>query len=180
MIRRRWRHEPLTRRTVSPEEAAWTVAEIDDNRNTRPARVLRAADVIPPYDRDPSRANELGNGSDEPPKREPVGAGLKPARAVVREGGADAGGVSPTKVPAAAPEIPTFDLAENILAEHRQMAAKRRKAPGRIPAEPAIRPSRPAVIAHVVEPPSQGLCELQRVVAEIVARDIQRLCRPPG
>ena len=165
------------------------MAEIDNNRKARPARVLRAADVIPPYNQDPSRANEPENGSDEPtlgqarlqpPKRDRLGAGLKPASTVAQEAGTDAGDGNSTKHRAAAPEIPTFDLAENILAEHRQAAARRRKAPSQMSAEPVTRPERPAVIAHVVEPPSQGLCELQQVVAEIVARDIQRLCRQPS
>lgn len=146
---------------------------MNDNRKTRTARVLRAADVIPPYNEEPSRANE-------PDKCEPAGAGLKPARIVAQGGGADAGRASPAKLQATAPEIPTFDLAENILAEHRQVAARRRKAPGRMLAEPATQPARPAAVAHVIEPPSQGLSELQRVVAEIVARDIERLCRQPG
>ena len=158
------------------------MAEIDNNRKTRPARVLRAADVIPPYNQDPSRANEpmLEQARLQPPKRERVGAGLKPASTVAQEAGTDAGDGNSTKHRAAAPEIPTFDLAENILAEHRQAAARRRKAPSQMPAEPVTRPERPAVMTHVVEPPSQGLCELQRVVAEIVARDIQRLCRQPS
>jgi hypothetical protein len=81
------------------------------------------------------------------------------------------------------PEIPTFDLAENILAEHRRTAAGRRKAPNHIQAEPEIRPERAAVRVHVIEPPSQpsqDMLELHRVVAEIVARDIERLCRRPG
>ena len=76
-------------------------------------------------------------------------------------------------------KIPTFDLADNMLAEHRQMAARRRKAPSQLQTEPETRTER-HVMSHVVEPPSQDLREVQRVVAEIVARDIQRLCSRPG
>ena len=97
-----------------------------------------------------------------------------------QEAETDAGDTSPVEPPQAALEVPTFDLAENVLAEHRQMAARRRKAPGQVQTEPEIRPERPAVVTHVIEPPSQDLAELQHVVAEIVARDIQRLCSQPS
>ena len=113
------------------------MTEKENNARSRPARALRAADVIPPF-------NVSSN--------EQQGAG----------------------------QIPTFDLAENILAEHRRTAARRRKAPGQGQAEPEIQPARPAVKTHVVEPPSQDLLDLHRVVAEIVAHDIERLCKKPA
>jgi hypothetical protein len=80
-------------------------------------------------------------------------------------------------------EIPKYDLAENILAEQRRVAAGRRRSPGRaapaqgpasLSPEPAWGDARPAC-----EPMSVELAELQRVVTEIVARDIERLCRRP-
>ncbi len=115
------------------------VAEKNDKRRSKHPRILRAADVIPPFNQDMTQADE----------------------------------------PADPAEIPTFDLADNMLAEHRQMAARRRKAPSQMQTEPEIRAER-RVMSHVVEPPSQDLREMQRVVAEIVARDIQRLCSRPG
>ncbi len=115
------------------------MAEKNDNRRSKRTRILRAADVIPPFNLDVTQANE----------------------------------------PADPAEIPTFDLADNMLAEHRQMAARRRKAPSQMPTESQIQPER-RVMSHVVEPPSRDLREVQRVVAEIVARDIQRLCSRPG
>ncbi len=157
-----------------------TVAEANDNRRSKRPRVLRAADVIPPFDQDAAQVNPPENAGKEaapeqsqvePPKCERRGRRSPKAAA-------DAGDMSPAESPAAAVEIPAFDLAENVLAEHRQMAARRRKAPGQTEFE--IRPERPAAVTHVVEPPSQGLRELQHVVAEIVARDIQRLCSRPN
>ena len=75
-------------------------------------------------------------------------------------------------------EIPSYDLAENILAEQRRAAGRRRRGPGRVEDEPAA----PAPVGAKNLSPllaSQDLLELQRVVAEIVARDIERLCRRP-
>jgi len=161
------------------EEATPAVAEMDDNTRSRPVRVLRAADVIPPFGEDGSQVNE---------SQEPVPAQTRPPQPPeperkarrVQEPKSNDGSVSLEKQPPTAPEIPMFDLAENILAEHRRTAARRRKAPSQTPAEPAIHPARPAVKTHVVEPPSPGLLDLQRVVAEIVARDIERLCKKPA
>jgi len=72
-------------------------------------------------------------------------------------------------------EIPSYDLAENILAEQRRAAGRRRRGPGRVEDEPvAVAP-----VGATHASPVQDLPELQRVVAEIVARDIERLCRGP-
>ncbi|MBN1507905.1 MAG: hypothetical protein JW955_13725 [Sedimentisphaerales bacterium] len=109
----------------------------EDSARSKPGRVLRAADVIPPF-------NASSNAQQ--------GAG----------------------------QIPTFDLAENILAEHRRTAARRRKAPSQAQAEPEVQPVGSVVKTHVVEPPPQDLLDLHRVVAEIVARDIERLCKKPA
>ncbi len=78
-------------------------------------------------------------------------------------------------------EIPSYDLAENILAEQRRAAGQRRRGPGRVGAGPCACPpvlgqSQGSALADLA---SQDLLELQRVVAEIVARDIERLCRRP-
>ncbi len=158
------------------------MAEKNDNRRSKRARVLRAADVIPPFNQDVAQANEPGH-AEKGPTPEP--SQLQQAKQErqgrrLQKAGANAGAASPVMSPAAAVEIPTFDLADNMLAEHRQLAARRRKAPGQMQAEPEIQPERPIVMTHVVEPPSQDLRDVQRVVAEIVARDIQRLCSQPG
>ena len=99
---------------------------------TKRGRVLRATDVIPPF-----------NQNAQPP-----------------QDGA---------------EIPSYDLAENILAEQRRAAGRRRRGPGRVEPEPAGL----APVGATHASPVQDLSELQHVVAEIVARDIERLCRRP-
>ncbi len=80
---------------------------------------------------------------------------------------------------AADAEIPKYDLAENILAEQRRVAARRRRAPTQAQDEPPGPPELSGLKPSFSELPSEDLPELQRIVAEIVARDIDRLCRSP-
>ena len=78
-------------------------------------------------------------------------------------------------------EIPSYDLAENILAEQRRAAGRRRRGPGLVGAGPCACPGsigQPRGVAPA-DLASQDLLDLHRVVAEIVARDIERLCRGP-
>ena len=73
-------------------------------------------------------------------------------------------------------EIPRFDLAEEIMAEHRRITAIRRKAPGE--KDEAQRHEREAESAgYAIGQPSPALSEQEQIIAEIVARDIERLCR---
>ncbi|MFH1719631.1 MAG: hypothetical protein ABIF19_19950 [Planctomycetota bacterium] len=69
--------------------------------------------------------------------------------------------------------IPKFDLAEQIMAEQRKIAATKRKGPGR-KVEAPRQPRKAESIASVVTPPPI-LSEQQRIIAEIVARDIEKL-----
>ncbi len=75
--------------------------------------------------------------------------------------------------------VPRYDLAETILAEQRRVAAGRRRAPGRPQEEPTPTSGDEHSRISIEEPLSQDLTELQRIVTEIVARDIERLCRRP-
>lgn len=72
-------------------------------------------------------------------------------------------------------DIPHFDLAEDIMAEHRQLTAGRRRGPGG---------SAPADLTPVKKPflSRYGFSEgfgaaSDPVIADIVARDIEQLCR---
>ncbi len=70
-------------------------------------------------------------------------------------------------------EIPKFDLAEEIMAEQRRITAIRRKAPGK--KTEAQRPQPQAQpVGYTTEKP---LSEQEKIIAEIVARDIEKLCR---
>jgi hypothetical protein len=71
------------------------------------------------------------------------------------------------------PEIPTFDLAEEIMAEQRRLTAIRRKAPGQ-----KNEAQRPELQAQPVDhTKGQPLSEQEKIIAEIVAKDIERLYR---
>lgn len=73
-------------------------------------------------------------------------------------------------------EVPRFDLAEEIMANQRKIIAIKRKAPGK---KTAVERSKPQVehIGRTIEPPMPASPEEDRIIAEIVARDIDRLCR---
>jgi len=174
----------LRRQVMRSEEAFATVEQVDGNRRSKPARVLRAADVIPPFGADVAKPREPDEGS-EGSKLPRAQAGRSKSEQEHRRVPEPAGG-GVTADRAGPPssgtvEVPMYDLAENILAEHRRLAARRRKAPGQVQVEAA-----PACVvtdlkAHnAALSSSMDLLELQRVVAQIVARDIERLCKRPG
>jgi hypothetical protein len=73
-------------------------------------------------------------------------------------------------------EIPRFDLAEQIVAEHRKITAVRRKAPAK-KARAQNRQSAGPSAGLVIKEPSRILSEKDPVIAEIVARDIENLYR---
>ncbi len=142
-------------------------------------RVLRAMDVIPPF------GDDSGNGGAgaEPVSDEPVQPRIQPwtrpqpGTAVPREPD------PPSRPDETARHIPTFDLGEKILAEQRRMTARKRKAPGGAHVDPSeVQP--PSVTAlrseRAVEIPAQDALQLEQLVAEIVTRDIDRLCSGPA
>lgn len=174
----------LRRHVVRSEEAFATVEQVDGNRKSKPARVLRAADVMPPFDADGSKPRESDDGSEGStlPRVQAGQAGSEQESHRVWEpagGGATADHAGPPS--SGTVDVPMYDLAENILAEHRRLAARRRKAPGQVKAEEVAACVATTSKAHnAALSSSMDLLELQRVVAQIVARDIERLCRRPA
>lgn len=85
--------------------------------------------------------------------------------------------------PAANPAIPQYDLAEHILAEHRQATSRKRRAPVEPVAEidengsEIDEPVRVRTHIPMAGASEQESRDLQTIVAEIVARDIARLSR---
>jgi stress response protein YsnF len=71
-------------------------------------------------------------------------------------------------------EVPKFDLAENIMAEQRKATADRRKAPG-VKAASQTQKRKVLSTAYNIESQRVSLSEEDRIIAEIVARDIARL-----
>ncbi len=72
--------------------------------------------------------------------------------------------------------IPKFDLAEQIMSEQRKNASVRRKAPARKvqPRQPKLEP---VLCTMTSQPESLGQ---EQIVADIVAKDIERLCKGCG
>ncbi len=72
--------------------------------------------------------------------------------------------------------IPQFDLAEEIMARHRKITAVKRKGPGQ--KEKAIVTKSEDKLKHrAIYQSMEKTPEEERLIAEIVARDIQKLCR---
>ena len=73
-------------------------------------------------------------------------------------------------------QIPTFDLAKNIMARQREINAVRRTSPGqKIPAK--LEPLHPKPLGRNINRPVQQIAKTSQIIKEIVARDIERLCR---
>jgi len=72
-------------------------------------------------------------------------------------------------------EIPKFDLADHIMSEQRKTAAIKRKGPGRI--NKAINHKQDSRTTGYYIKQQPMLSQQERIIAEIVARDIQNLCR---
>jgi len=125
--------------------------------------VLRASDIMPPYESDAGAAgkNTSRKKASAPPKTG-LAKGEHPASKSAA--GEQRGG-----------DIPQLDLDRQILAKQRKVTSVRRKGPG-VKAKAPIKAAEIASgeIAGVRAVPE--LAEQDQVIAEIVARDIRRLC----
>lgn len=141
------------------------MARKNDSNEQRDGGVLRAKDIIPPYDDDVAKPQRVQKAEQVPPAKE-MPAADKP--------GQDQRA------------IPKFDLAEDIMAEQRKSTARRRKrptvsareAPSRIEAisrQPQAKP-----VSSAIGPPSPIVSEQEQIIAEIVARDIEKLRQRRG
>ncbi|UCF43621.1 MAG: hypothetical protein JSV99_01445 [Planctomycetota bacterium] len=72
-------------------------------------------------------------------------------------------------------DMPRFDLAEEIMANQRKITAIKRKAPGKKTTVKKVRPQAER-LGYTIEPPTPASTEQDRIIAEIVAKDIERLC----
>ena len=129
-------------------ESVWAMDDMGSRMRANMEKVLRAMDVIPPFDNDPA----------SPPR---------------------------------AKAVPTLDLGEKILAEQRRMTARKRRAPGSVENEQEAGEGKADAVAIRQDVASDGelavpvdrcdrasdeAADLHQIVADIVARDIDRLC----
>ena len=120
---------------------------IDTGNLRHKENVLRSSDIIPPFDKQLHKVSISQNSGECTENAEPKKN-----------------------------EIPKFDLAEDIMAQQRKITAIRRKSPGGKSAVHAAEPQNKTTsrTGEIQTPP---LSEQQQIIAEIVAKDIERLCR---
>jgi hypothetical protein len=128
------------------------------------ADVLRAQDMVPPY-------NERIHQKRDCQKMETDDVPTESADVEQKKG-----------------KIPKFDLAKEIMAEQRKITAIRRKAPAKAgmnrvdvassdrKAQAPSRESGVQSVKYTIQPPPT-VSEQEQIIAEIVARDIEKLCR---
>ncbi len=143
------------------------------NTNTEPrkADVLRGRDIIPG-----SPKRDEGRLGTPPPYKNVTGQEPDSQQTGKNEPHPPAEQRTSLETKQQTSEIPKFDLAEEIMAEQRRITAIRRKAPGE--KDKDHRQEREAESAgYAIGQPSPALSEQKQIIAEIVARDIKRLCR---
>ena len=152
-----------------------------DENNTRMKanmeRVLRAMDVIPPLRNSNTQPASKAESSRQVPssphaERSDVAASQTPLGAAPEER---------LRQAESKPVIPEFDLGEKILAEQRRMTARKRRRPGASESERGGGVQKTATVPTMLlaAPSADDLRRLQQIVADIVARDIERLCAGP-
>jgi hypothetical protein len=159
--------------------------QFDTNSELHEGDFLRAQDIIPPLKnmaRPEPDLQQTGQKEPHPPAEpEPSpekehGGDNVPEAQVEQVKPAEGIPSAPATTEQQKSGIPKFDLAEDIMAEHRRITAIRRKAPGQIDeAQKQVQENESGV--YTTEEPSTALSEQEEIIAEIVARDIERLCR---
>ncbi|MBW7991537.1 MAG: hypothetical protein FVQ84_16210 [Planctomycetes bacterium] len=133
-----------------------------DNNKQDDVDVLRAENILPPYNKEKHREQSLKETT--------------PSLSASRPQQTDIAATEPGEVALEASEIPKFDLAEQIMAEQRKVTAIRRKAPGKKTKAPDLQP-RMQSTGCAIKQPAPTLSKKGRIIAEIVARDIEKLYR---
>jgi len=160
------------------------------------ADVLRARDMVPPYnkknhqkqDSEKTETNKRKNTSSQSKRKQssknitssPAGKKAERAKDLPTE---------PEDAAREGNDIPKFDLAEEIMAEQRRITAIRRKGPGQKIEAPSEEEEVERdftsqeddemegwSIGYTIGQPPPMLSEQEKIIAEIVARDIEKLC----
>lgn len=143
---------------------------IDDDILQSRADVLRARDVMPPYKQEPKpeEVNEETTSPGSPTE-------ISPQREETSHEDAKETPAKPASTQQDKGEIPRFDLAEKILAEQRKITTVRRKAPSERKEAEGQRAGGGPIGRAGGQPAGEKSYE-EEIVAEIVARDIEKLC----
>lgn len=134
------------------------------------ADILRAADIIPPYDEKPDTVPESEDKGETSSRLADISE--NPKQSVDKQ--TEMGPSEQQDI-----QIPKFDLAEEIMAEQRKITAEKRKSPGK---KADIQPERPKPksIQRHGRQTVMALPQREKIIEEIVARDIERLCSSFG
>ncbi len=159
------------------------------------ADILRTQDIIPPHEKkthqEPtSQSDEKatlssaeGETSVEERKKPAPGIILEaqaeqttPVKEIPMESAPLLGGAGPADAEQEKSEIPKFDLAEEIMAEQRKITSIKRRAPCK-KIEAQSREPEVELISYTIEQPTPPFTGQEQIVAEIVSRDIEKLCK---
>jgi hypothetical protein len=126
------------------------MSKVEDNKQNGD-KILRAGDIMPPYNVRSAQTTS---------------AELSGARKT-----------STSSVESRERDIPRFNLAEEIMAEQRKVTSAKRKALGLRGTTPGQQEKTIESIRHAVILPTPLFLKQQQIIAEIVAKDIAKLCR---
>jgi len=73
-------------------------------------------------------------------------------------------------------DIPQFDLAQDIMAEHRRLTTSRRRSPSTITERVSIIENQESRVEHQASSIPDLSEQWDPIIADIVTRDIERLC----
>jgi len=137
---------------------------IDDDILQSREDILRAREAVSPLEHE---------GAQEPARQAPA-----EQKDAIRESGEPAPQeeAGERACPLQKSEIPRFDLSEDIMAEQRRITAIRRKAPAE-KKEPDVQEREVESAGQRFEPVKLGGPREEKIISQIVARDIERLLR---
>ena len=140
------------------------------------ADILRASDIIPSSKKEVCQEAESENNSGNIPSSADAVETLAEEEKRLGEDTSSIPIETVDSEEAKPAEIPKFDLAEEIMAEQRRVTAIKRRGPSQ---KAEARKEEPEVesVDYTVGQPVQASLEEEQIIAEIVARDIERLCR---
>jgi len=153
---------------------------VNNMGNNKPGRsdVLRAKDIVPPFNHEESQQHNSAESFKENFSASKT-KGTRDSNSLEQKNSqdrlsAEAANTKDTKGEQESSEVPKFDLAEDIMAEQRKVTAARRKAPSQRSQVVPIR-NQAKVIGYALEQLANAPKEHEKIIAEIVAADIEKL-----